>query len=329
MSLTALLFALATVTLPNHITLHYEEQGSGTPIIFVHGSLSDGGYWSDQLPEFAKHYRAIAYSRRYNLPNDNPTQPGYSAAVDADDLALLIQSLHLGRAVIVGHSYGALTALFLAAKHPELVQAMVLCEPPAVSLLKGTPAYDDIQRHMVAPMQQAFRAGDREGGVAAFIDYVLRDPQRWEKMPPAGREEMLRNAHEWDVMMTRGTLFPTITPAEVRRIRTPTLLIAGAKSYPFLLEISRRLEGLLPNRETIVLPTARHSMWSQQPVFCREAVEDFLTRANAAARPVQTSRWHTAASCAACAARDARGTRAARRRRVSPPRAASSRTLCE
>src|SRR5579884_1370942 len=48
------------------IVLHYVDEGAGTPIVFVHGSISDGGYWSDQIPQFAKRYRAIAYSRRYN-----------------------------------------------------------------------------------------------------------------------------------------------------------------------------------------------------------------------------------------------------------------------
>ena len=57
------------------ITLHYVEKGTGVPVIFVHGSLSDGGYWADQIGPFEKHYRVIAYSRRYNYPNHNPERP--------------------------------------------------------------------------------------------------------------------------------------------------------------------------------------------------------------------------------------------------------------
>src|SRR5215472_14482606 len=103
---------IQAVEIGNGITLHYVDLGKGIPVVFVHGSLSDGGYWVDQLGEFAKHYRAIAYSRRYNYPNSNPTRAGYSAVVDAEDLAGLIGALHLGRVVVIGHSYGALTALF-------------------------------------------------------------------------------------------------------------------------------------------------------------------------------------------------------------------------
>src|SRR5260370_34755744 len=62
---------IQAVEIGNGITLHYVDQGKGVPVIFVHGSLSDGGYWADQVGEFAKHYRAISYSRRYNYPNSN------------------------------------------------------------------------------------------------------------------------------------------------------------------------------------------------------------------------------------------------------------------
>src|SRR5947208_2695730 len=115
--------SIRTVDIGNGITLHYVDQGKGTPIVFVHGSLSDGGYWADQVGQFAEHYRVIAYSRRYNYPNSNPVRAGYSAVIDAEDLAAFIHALRLDKVVVIGHSYGALTALFLAAKYPELVRA--------------------------------------------------------------------------------------------------------------------------------------------------------------------------------------------------------------
>jgi hypothetical protein len=40
---------IRTVGIGHGITLHYVDVGKGTPVIFVHGSLSDGGYWADQI----------------------------------------------------------------------------------------------------------------------------------------------------------------------------------------------------------------------------------------------------------------------------------------
>jgi pimeloyl-ACP methyl ester carboxylesterase len=280
--------AIRAVDIGHGITLHYVDEGTGVPVIFVHGSLSDGGYWADQIGPFAQHYRAIAYSRRYNYPNDNPARSGYSAIIDAEDLAAFIHTLHLGKVVVIGHSYGAFAALFLAARHPELVRALVLAEPPVVSLLTHLPSeqakageaiFDDIQRQMVLPMQQAFRKGDRETGIATFMAYVFNDPRAWDKMSQSSRQETLRDAHEWDVMMRTGTLFPDIEPQTIRKITAPVLLLSGAKSYPFLMLITQELGRLLPRSRTEILADAGHQMWYQDPEACMKDVEAFLNEA--------------------------------------------------
>lgn len=268
------------------IELHYVERGTGEPVVFVHGSLSDGSYWNNQVNAFAKAgYRTIAYSRRYNPPNNNKARPGYSAIVDAEDLAALITKLRLGRVHVVGHSYGAFAALFLAARHPELVRTLVLAEAPAVSLLEqleggrtaiGNAMFTDIQERMVKPMQAAFQKGERESGCRAFINYVLDDANAWEKMPEEARQDILNHAREWDVMMTTGELFPVIEPQAVRAITAPVLLLSGEKSYSFLGLIDEELTRLLPHARQIILRGATHRMWFEQPEICRNDVLEFL-----------------------------------------------------
>lgn len=269
------------VAIGDGLTLHYLAEGAGEPVIFVHGSLSDLHYWDDQLAPFAAAgRRAIAYSRRYDQPNANPPRPGYSAVADAADLAALIERLELGRVHLVGHSYGALAALFLAARRAALVRTLTLAEPPAVSLLQhvqgekaelGRRMYADIQRRMVEPMRAAFVEGRAEAGVAAFIDYVFAEPDAWARASAADKAASLRNVEEWRVMMTTGVLFPEIRPDEVRAIRAPSLQLSGARSYPFLNLIDDEIERLLPNGRRIVFPDAGHQMWLKHPDRCRAA----------------------------------------------------------
>jgi len=140
----------------------------------------------------------------------------------------------------------------------------------------GESMFQDIQRRMVEPMQQAFRRGDREAGVAIFIDYVFNNPHAWNNISKSSHEETLRDAREWDVMLTTGTLFPDIEPETIRKISAPVLLLSGAKSYPFLKPITQELGRLLPSSQTIVLPDAGHQMWYQEPEVCRRDVETFL-----------------------------------------------------
>src|SRR5262249_7849995 len=116
------------VTVADGVELHYVEKGKGIPVIFIHGALGNYDVWGGYLDSFPDRYRAIAYSRRLNYPNENKIQPNYSAAVDAEDLAGMIKKLDLGKAHVDGHSYGAYAALILAVKHPELVHSLVLAE---------------------------------------------------------------------------------------------------------------------------------------------------------------------------------------------------------
>ena len=114
----------------NGVDLHYVETGKGVPVVFVHGAwmttgcgTADGAF---------RQYRVIAYSRRYNYPNENHyLQPDRSAVIEAEDLAALIRNLT--RTSAPGRPFlGALTVLFLALKHPELVRTIVLAEPPVL-----------------------------------------------------------------------------------------------------------------------------------------------------------------------------------------------------
>jgi non-heme chloroperoxidase len=267
--------------------LYYVTASLGAPVIFVHGSLSDYSYWQGQMAPFAEKYRVLAYSRRYNWPNENPARRGYSAAADAEDLAAFINTLNLAPAHIIGHSYGAFAALFLAARHPKLVKTLTLAEPPAMSLLAHVPGdqaadgvatLKDVRTRMVAPMKKAFAnkkgtpASNTEAAVRVFTDYVTGKPGTWDALSDSDKAATLKNAHEWEVIFAGGELFPEIRPDEVAAIEAPTLMLSGVKSYPFLSLIDAALTVLLPGAQHIVFPDATHQMWLEEPAACREAV---------------------------------------------------------
>ena len=67
----------------NGATLHYVEEGTGTPVVFVHGSFGDYRTWHYQMEPFARHYKTIAYSRRYYYPNE----PATASSKHSDALA--------------------------------------------------------------------------------------------------------------------------------------------------------------------------------------------------------------------------------------------------
>jgi pimeloyl-ACP methyl ester carboxylesterase len=261
------------VVVPDGVELHFVERGRGVAVLFVHGTLGDYSAWDGQLGPFAESYRAVAYSRRYNYPNTNKLRPKHSAVVEAEDLAALIKKLDLGKVHVVGHSYGAYTALFLALRHPELVRTLTLAEPPVVF---AGEHIDEAKARLLRRVRAAFAKGDPEDAVRTIVNSSREGT--YEKMPEPFRKLVLRNARELEALVTSEDMYPPVDRDAVRKIVAPTLLLSGGKSPPSQKSIDDELERLLPERtrQRVVIPDADHGMWFQQPQACRQAVLDFL-----------------------------------------------------
>ena len=87
----------------NGTELAYVEVGQGEPVIFIHGGLQDYRMWTEHLPKFASRYRAIAYSRRNNFPNEVSADgtPDGAADVHGEDLAAFVRALGLSKVRVV------------------------------------------------------------------------------------------------------------------------------------------------------------------------------------------------------------------------------------
>lgn len=276
--------------------LAYREQGRGQSVVFVHGGYSDLRTWLPQLGVFAAEYRAVAYSRRYARPNEDIREgKDDQMGPHVDDLLSLIRSLDLAPAHLVGNSWGAFICLLAALKEPSLVRTLVLCEPPVLPLfISNAPTGREIIRlflrnprdaiaiirfaaTVIGPAEKAYRRGDMEGGTRIFVSGVL-GAQAFEALPEERKQQMREN-HTADSAQLLGAGFPPLSATDVRRVKTPALLVTGERS-PALLRrtLTRKLESLLPNVERVELPNASHLMHEQNADRFNRAVMDFLRR---------------------------------------------------
>lgn len=269
------------------VALHYVERGDGEPIIFVHGLLSDASFWTRQLDGFADAgFRAIAYSRRYNSPNENKLRPNHSAAVEAEDLAALIAHLELENAHIVGYSYGAYTALMLALERPDLVRTLTLGEPPIASWLADLPGEQSeagrshltkLMGRGVIPTKAAFESGMDETALRTMFDCIGGDGA-FDRLPAFVKNKCWQNIVELKAIVSSNDPYPSVDREEVRRLDVPTLIMSGSESIATAKFTDPELERLIPKRlrKRVVLQGATHIMWVEQPVRSREVVLEFI-----------------------------------------------------
>ncbi len=109
----------------NGITINYESQGSGEPLVLIPFLAADNACYAFQVSDYAKHFTCISVDPRGAGETDKPDGV-YSMELFADDIAALMQAIGVERAHVSGLSLGAATGLWLAAKHPRLVKSLSL-----------------------------------------------------------------------------------------------------------------------------------------------------------------------------------------------------------
>lgn len=150
----------------NGIELHYEEQGSGEPLLLIMGLAADSLAWMFQREAFAAHYRTIVFDNRGVGRSSKPAGP-YTIAQMADDTAGLLDALDIPRAHVVGISMGGMIAQELALRHPDRVRSLVLgC----------TYARPDTGVNATFEESLAFFGGSRAADGGIVVDLAKLDP---------------------------------------------------------------------------------------------------------------------------------------------------------
>ena len=266
----------------NGTELAYVEVGQGEPVIFIHGGLQDYRMWTEHLPKFASRYRAIAYSRRNNFPNEVSADgmPDGAADVQGEDLAAFVRALGLSKVRVVAHSSGAHAALFFAALHPDMVVSLALNEPPATGMLVGLPNVADMLKDWnngLAPAREALKAGDTKAGIPLFVNGV-GGPGAYERRSDADKRMNSDNVASYQADATTKRPRPVFTCDMAKKIIAPTLLSNGERSPKFFYRILDQLEVCLPNHERIVIAGSSHTVPSESPDAYDRAVLAFLAK---------------------------------------------------
>lgn len=112
--------------------------GSGPPLVFLAGMINTGHIFDTFAPRFTDRHRVIAITRRGAGASDAPAAGPYDALTLAADIRAVMDSLGIGRAVLLGHSFGGMELSWFAAEYPDRVEKLVYldsycsgCAPPA------------------------------------------------------------------------------------------------------------------------------------------------------------------------------------------------------
>ena len=253
--------------------LAYEIRGRGEPVLLIHGSHVADAFLPLATESALSEYRLIRYHRR-GLGASTPHDGAFGIPRQAADAERLLAHLEVDRAHVVGHSYGAVTALQLASQS-EVVHSLALLEPPLLGVPSG-----ELLEEALAPAIECYQRGDPVGAVDAFMCVVCGADWREHavRAVPGGAEQAERDASTFFEIE-----FPALgewnLDADAReRVSAPILYIIGGESGRFAEEGRDLAESWFPDVESRVVAGANHLLQVQKPSPIAEKIVAFLRR---------------------------------------------------
>lgn len=284
LALTAWPFAITGAiaeTMPvDGAELPYVSAGEGTPVVFVHGAISDHRVWLPVKDAIAAERRFVAYDQRYfgtaAWPDDGAN---FSADNHATDLIAFVEHLDAGPVYLVTWSYSGDVGSHFALKRPDLVRAMVHFEPAVGSLMTGLPGAERVTNDMFAkfgPAMEAMKDGRLEDSSLRFLDAVFELPVGSADKEPEPWPTIWRQNGRTIPLFLKGRGGDVVTCDALGELRIPTLVIVGANSHPRYAMMSERLAACQPNAVLVTMDDVNHDGPYRRPGELAEMIDSFL-----------------------------------------------------
>jgi pimeloyl-ACP methyl ester carboxylesterase len=254
------------------VTLYTRDVGQGTPLVLLHAFPLSSAMWLAQRERLVARFRVLTPDLRgfggSRLGDDPP-----SIDAMADDVAHLLRSRGISKAVVGGLSMGGYVAMALCRRHPERLLGLILAD---------TKAEADSEESRAIRLRRAEQI-ESEGSVKVLVDEVLPDlvgpttlRQRAlvygrvrglvQATPPAAAAWALR------AMANRPDSLDIL-----RQTRVPALVMVGDEDAVASESEARAMAEALPNGEVMLIHRSGHLSAVEQPDLFNQAVTEFVT----------------------------------------------------
>ena len=255
----------------NGARIYWEERGSGEPLLMIMGLGYSLEMWGRVVPALAEHYRVIVFDNRGVGRSDVPPGP-YSIAGMAADAEAVMRAAGLERAHVLGVSMGSMIAQEFALQYPERVHSLALgctafggpravsAKPAVISILFARATMSD------------------EEAIGAMVPYIYdaQTPRERIEEDLAMRRRTLPTAEGY--MAQVRAIMAWSSESRLSQIQAPTLVVHGETDELVPAANGRLIAARIPGAELLLLPSASHIYFTDQPEASLSATLSFLRR---------------------------------------------------
>jgi len=272
----------AQVKTINGFDLEYMDVGSGIPIVFVHGALSDYRAWNHYQNPISENYRYISYSMRYAGSQPWPDSgEKVGLATDAQDLIALIEALELGPVFTVSWSGGGKVSGLAALLRPDLFQGNVHFEP-IVNTLADTkdPMVLQSKGALFSRYGEVFKeyaAGNNERGNELFLETVFElDPGQFNTEIMPLRAMNRDSARYMRLRLSASSQSDLLNCERLGATEVPTLVVVGEKTNAWWQHLVKRYHDCIPGSQFKVMNGVNHDGPIRDPLQLTEIILGYV-----------------------------------------------------
>ncbi|MBO1005884.1 2-succinyl-6-hydroxy-2,4-cyclohexadiene-1-carboxylate synthase [Pseudogracilibacillus auburnensis] len=255
-------------------TYGYTKQGSGEPIVLLHGFTGSSKTWENVVPNLAKEYQVITI----DLPGHGRTTGSSPKTMEAfcRDLKQMLIFLQIETCHLLGYSLGGRTALSFAMYYPETVKTLIL-----ESASPGLKTEEERKARIEKDAKLAEQI--MVNGVASFVHYWENIPlfQSQKRLPQDVRDkirmERMKQTEEGlaNSLLYMGTGKQPSWWKQLQQVIVPVLLIAGAKDQKFV-QITKEMDSQIKDAQLSIIKDTGHAVHVEQVEKFAKIVREFL-----------------------------------------------------
>jgi pimeloyl-ACP methyl ester carboxylesterase len=257
-----------------HIDDYYEQQGSGSPIVFIHGSYATTSTWKKMIAQLSSNHRCISIKLPGHCGTPDPedfSNPAISTELDI--LEQVITKLTDEPIHLVGHSFGGVVALALALKGSVALSQMTLFEPVAVWVLECM--HDDkmnavIQRFLA---EYFYDVSTKKPNVCGQVIDFWGGKGAFESLPAFIKDSMAplvaNNVRHWSLCTAIHN-----KASDLQKLSLPIRLVCGTQSNPVAHAIIEHLHNQMPSSKKYTIDGASHFLVTSHFRECLAALGD-------------------------------------------------------
>ena len=255
------------------VEIYYEDQGKGFPLVLIPGFASGAWSWAWQTGALAEIFRVITFDPPGVARSKMIDDGAVSIEVIADDIAAMLDVLLIGKAHVLGISFGGFVAQEFAFRHPKRLSRLVLASTsfggqnhvsPSLEVLasfastEGLNTTDRIRRYLTQAFSPEFVESNPD-----IVEHFcgLRESNI---VPEQVYMQQLQSAMRFDL------------EERVPKIAAETLILTGDGDTVVPVQNSRNLAAKLPNARLEIIPGCGHMAFVERSGEFNRIVRDFL-----------------------------------------------------